>query len=71
MAYFLSKILPLAVLPLGLSLILVILGLIAHRRWPVCTALLLLWVFFPGTSEPGPLALARGTLAASRSDGRT
>ena len=44
MAYALSKLLPLAVLPLGLSLILLLVGLIGRRRWPVCMALVLLWV---------------------------
>ena len=43
MAYLLSKILPLAFLPLGLSLILLLVGLIARWRWPVVTAALLLW----------------------------
>ena len=44
MAYLLSKILPLALLPLGLGLILLTVGLIRRWRWPVITALLLLWV---------------------------
>ena len=48
MAYFLSKLLPLAVLPLGLSLILLLVGLFARWRWPVINALLLLWVFSLG-----------------------
>ena len=48
MAYILSKLLPLAVLPLGLSLILLVVGLIARWRWPVITAALLLWVFSLG-----------------------
>ena len=48
MAYFLSKLLPLAVLPLGLSLILLFVGLIVRWRWPVISALLLLWVFSLG-----------------------
>lgn len=48
MAYFLSKILPLALLPLGLSLILLVAGLIGRWRWPVIAALLLLWVFSMG-----------------------
>ena len=48
MAYLLSKLLPLAVLPLGLSLILLVVGLIGRRRWPVIAALLLLWVFSLG-----------------------
>ena len=53
MAYLLSKILPLAVLPLGLSLILLLVGFIARWRWPVCTALLLLWVFSLGLVSQG------------------
>ena len=48
MAYILSKLLPLAVLPLGLSLILLVVGLIGRWRWPVITASLLLWVFSLG-----------------------
>ena len=48
MAYILSKLLPLAVLPLGLSLILLVVGLIGRWRWPVITAALLLWVFSLG-----------------------
>ena len=48
MAYWLSKILPLALLPLGLSLILLLVGLIARWRWPVFTAMVLLWLFSLG-----------------------
>ena len=48
MAYLLSKILPLVLLPLGLSLILLLVGLIGRWRWPVITALVLLWVFSLG-----------------------
>lgn len=48
MVYLLSKILPLAVLPLGLSLILLFVGLIGRWRWPVITALLSLWIFSLG-----------------------
>ena len=48
MAYLLSKILPLLLLPLGLSLILLVLGLVGRWRWPVITAALLLWVFSLG-----------------------
>ena len=44
MAFLLSKVLPLAVLPLGLSLILLLVGLIARWRRPFLTALPLLWV---------------------------
>ena len=48
MAYLLSKILPLLLLPLGLSLILLVVGLLGRWRWPVITAALLLWVFSLG-----------------------
>ena len=53
MAYLLSKLLPLAVLPLGLSLILLVVGLIGRWRWSVLTALLLLWVFSLGLVSQG------------------
>ena len=53
MAYLLSKLLPLAVLPLGLSLILLLVGLIGRWRWPVLTALSLLWVFSLGLVSQG------------------
>ena len=53
LAYLLSKLLPLAVLPLGLSLILLLVGLIARWRWPVITAALLLWVFSLGLVSQG------------------
>ena len=48
MAYLLTKLLPLALLPLGLSLILLVVGLIGRWRWPVIAAALLLWVFSLG-----------------------
>ena len=48
MAYILSKLLPLALLPLGFSLILLVVGLVFRWRWPVVTAALLLWVFSLG-----------------------
>ena len=48
MAYLLSKILPLALLPLGFSLILLVVSLVGRWRWPVITAALLLWVFSLG-----------------------
>ncbi len=48
MAYWLSKILPLAVLPLGLSLILLLVGLIGRWRWPVITAVVMLWLLSLG-----------------------
>jgi uncharacterized SAM-binding protein YcdF (DUF218 family) len=40
----LSKLFPLALLPLGLSLILLLAGLIGRWRWPVMAAVVLLWV---------------------------
>ena len=52
MVYLLSKLLPLTVLPIGLSLILLLVGLIARWRWPVLTALLL-WVFSLGLVSQG------------------
>ena len=63
MAYILSKLLPLALLPLGLSLILLVVGLIGRWRWPVITAALTALGLFPGVGEPEPLALAGGPLA--------
>lgn len=48
MAFIFSKILPLVLLPLGLSLILLLVGLVGRWRWPVFTAALLLWVFSLG-----------------------
>ena len=48
MLYLLSKVLPLALLPLGLSLLLLFLGLIGRWRWPVITAVVLLWIFSLG-----------------------
>ena len=53
MAYVLSKLLPLALLPLGLSLFLLLVGVIARWRWPVITALLLLWVCSLGLVSQG------------------
>ena len=53
MAYLLSKLLPLLVLPFGLSLILLLVGLIGRWRWPVITAALLLWVFSLGLVSQG------------------
>ena len=44
MTYWFSKLLPLALLPLGLALLLLLVGLIGRWRWPVITAILLLWV---------------------------
>ena len=48
MIYFFSKFLPLLVLPLGLSLILLIFGLLGRLRWPVIVSFLLLWFFSLG-----------------------
>ena len=48
MLYSLSKLLPLALLPLGFSLTLLVVGLVGRWRWPVVTAALLLWVFSLG-----------------------
>ncbi len=48
MDYWLSKILPLALMPLGLSLFLLLVGLIGRWRWPVITAVFLLWLFSLG-----------------------
>ena len=53
MAYILSKLLPLALLPLGFSLILLLFGVISRWCWPVITALLLLWVFSLGLMSQG------------------
>ena len=44
MIYLLSKLLPLALLPLGFSLILLLVGLVGRWRWPVIASLVLLWV---------------------------
>ena len=48
MFFVLSKLLPLALVPLGFSLILLFLGLVVRWRWPVVAASLLLWVFSLG-----------------------
>ena len=53
MVYFFSKILPLALLPLGLSLILLVVGLLGRLRWPVISALLLIWAFSLGMVSQG------------------
>ena len=47
-AFLLSKLLPLLVLPLGLALLLLLVGLVRRRRWPVGVAALLLWFFSTG-----------------------
>lgn len=43
-----SKILPLVLLPLGLCLLLLLLGLVCRRRFPVLISALLLWFFSLG-----------------------
>ena len=48
MVYFLSKILPLALLPLGCGLISLLVGIVARRRWPVFISAILLWFFSLG-----------------------
>ena len=53
MAYHLSKLLPLEVLPLGLSLILLVVGLIVRWRWPVIASLLLMCFFSLGLVSQG------------------
>ena len=53
MAYLVSKLLPLALLPLGLSLILLLVGSVGRWRWPVITAVLLLWMFSLGLVSQG------------------
>lgn len=53
MTYLLSKLLPLLVLPFGLSLLLLLVGLIGRWRWPLIIALLLLWVFSLGLVSQG------------------
>ena len=46
--FLLSKLLPLLVLPLGLALLLLLLGLIRRRRGPVLLAVVVLWLFSTG-----------------------
>ena len=46
MVYWLSKLLLPALLSLGFSFILLVMGLVGRRRRPIVTAALLLW-FFP------------------------
>ena len=48
MPYWISKLLPLALLPLGLCLTLLVMALIGRRRWPVASAAFLLWFFSLG-----------------------
>ena len=42
--FWISKVLPLALLPLGLILSLLIVGIVGRRRWPVITSAFLLWI---------------------------
>ena len=46
--FWLSKIVPLFLLPLGLSLTLLFVGLVSRWRWPVITSVFLLWLFSLG-----------------------
>ena len=46
--FLLSKLLPLAVLPLGLTLLLLLLALINRQRWPLLIGFSLLWLFSTG-----------------------
>ena len=48
MAYLLSKVLPLLVLPLGAALGLLALAVLQRRHWPVFAAMSLLWIFSTG-----------------------
>ena len=48
MAYLLSKVLPLLVLPLGAALGLLALAVLQRRHWPVVAAMSLLWIFSTG-----------------------
>ena len=62
MGYLLSKLLPLLVLPLGLSLICLVLALLFRWRWPLMAAIGLLWVFGTGVVSQ---ALWRGVEGGS------
>ena len=48
MAYLLSKVLPLLVLPLGAALGLLACAVVLRRRWLVAVAMSLLWIFSTG-----------------------
>ena len=48
MAYLLSKVLPLLVLPLGAALGLLVCAVVHRRRWLVAAAMSLLWIFSTG-----------------------
>ena len=62
MIYF-SKILPLVVLPIGITLLLVGAGIVRRRRWPLVAAMVVLWA----SSMP----LVAGTLARALENGAT
>ena len=74
MIFWLSKLLPLAFLPLGFSLILLVVGLIGRKRWLVLMAFLLLWVFSLGVVSQSLWRLLeapwerRSALVASQAD---
>ncbi len=77
--FFLSKLLPLLVLPLGLALLLLLWGVLRRRRWPGLAALALLWIFatpltaellwrwleWPHQRRPAAVALAEAAFAAA------
>ena len=48
MAYLLSKVLPLLVLPLGAALGLLACAVVLRRRWLAAAAMALLWIFSTG-----------------------
>ncbi len=60
---YLSKILPLLVLPIGITLVLVGVGIVRRRRWPLVAAMVVLWL----SSMP----LVAGRLARALEDGAT
>ena len=60
---YLSKILPLFVLPLGITLLLVAFGIARRRRWPLIAAMFVLWLF--------SMPLVAGRLARALEDGAT
>lgn len=60
---YLSKILPLFVLPIGITLLLIGVGIVRRRRWPLVAAMVVLWL----SSMP----LVAGRLARALEDGAT
>ena len=52
-SYVLSKLLPLCFLPLGLSLILLLVGVVFRWRWSSLLSLVLLWIFSLGIVAQG------------------